>query len=180
MMIGEAIRAVLTNLPLILFVLALLIPTLRGRRSADAYLSWLLLLSVGIDGLWAGLFHVLMPQVAARFIGWQVSPFQFEMGVTDIAFGLTAIVAFWRSLNFKAATVTFISLLYAGLAIGHIRQIVETGNFAPGNGGVLLALTIIKPVLFIWLFMVAQRRAGRQEACLMNQKSTTSTVASIG
>jgi hypothetical protein len=86
----------------------------------------------------------------------------------------------WPSTRSAVATLTFISLLYAGLAIGHIRQIVETGNFAPGNGGVLLALTIIKPVLFIWLFMVAQRRAGRQEACLMNQKSTTSTVASIG
>jgi hypothetical protein len=74
-----------------------------------------------------------MPHVAARFIGWQVSPFQFEMGVTDIAFGVTAIIAFWRSLTFKAATVTFISLLYAGLAIGHLRQIVETANLAPGT-----------------------------------------------
>lgn len=160
-MIGEAIRAVLTNLPLILFVLALLIPTLHGPRSADAYLSWLLLLSVGIDGLWAGLFHVFMPHVAAGFIGWQVSPFQFEMGVTDIAFGLTAIAAFWRSLSFQAATVTFISLLYAGLAAGHIRQIVETGNFAPGNGGALLALTVIKPVLLIWLLMVARHAPQR-------------------
>ena len=162
-MIGEAIRAILTNLPLILFVLALLVPTLRGPRSADAYLSWLLLLSVGIDGLWAGLFHVFMPHVAAHFIGWEVSPFQFEMGVTDIAFGLTAIAAFRRSLNFKAAMVTFISLLYAGLAIGHIRQIAETGNFAPGNGGVLLALTIVKPVLLVWLLMVARQGPARAE-----------------
>jgi uncharacterized membrane protein len=175
-MIGEAIRIVLTNLPLTLFVLALLIPTLRGQRSAEAYLSWLLLLSVGIDGLWAGLFHVFMPHAAARFIGWQVSPFQFEMGVTDIAFGVTAIVAFWRSLNFKAATVTFISLLYVGLAIGHLRQIVETGNLAPGNGGMLLVLTVIKPVLLVWLLMSAQR----QEARLVNQRPTTSTASLYG
>lgn len=160
-MIGQAIGVVLRNLPLILFLLALLIPTLQGQRNARAYLAWLLLLSIGVEGVWAGLFHIFAPHVAAGFIGWQVSPFQFEMGVSDLALGITAILAFWRSLEFKAALVTFSSFLYAGLAIGHIRQVIETGNFAPGNGGVLLVLTIIKPVLLIWLLSAARRSPGR-------------------
>jgi hypothetical protein len=45
--------------------------------------------------LWAGLFHVFFPHVAAASIGWEVSPFQFEVGVADIAIGLTAIASFW-------------------------------------------------------------------------------------
>jgi hypothetical protein len=31
--------------------------------------------------VWAGFFHVFFPELAARSIGWAVSPFQFESGV---------------------------------------------------------------------------------------------------
>lgn len=163
-MIGDAIRFVLTNLPTILFVLALIVPTLIGPRSAERYLDWQLLLPVGLGGVWAGLFHVFSPETAASFIGWQVSPFQFEMGITDIATGITAVIAFWRRLEFKAALVVFVSLLYAGLAIGHVKEIMVAGNYAPGNAGLLLAITIVTPFLVVWLLVIASRSGAKHEA----------------
>jgi hypothetical protein len=42
-----------------------------------------LLLPIGITGLWAGVSHVFFPATAAAHIGWQVSPFQFEVGMAD-------------------------------------------------------------------------------------------------
>lgn len=162
-MIGNAIRFVLTNLPTILFVLALVLPTVLGRRNADDYLAWLLLLAVGADSLWAGLYHVMDPQTAANFIGWQVSPFQFEIGIADIALGLTAIISFWRSLEFKAAVIAYTTIFCIGVAYGHIHQIITAGNYAPGNSGALLILTIIKPPLLIWLLVRARRLPSRWE-----------------
>lgn len=42
---------------------------------------------------------------AAAYIGWQVSPFQFEVGMADFAIGATACLSFWRDLSFKAGAV---------------------------------------------------------------------------
>ena len=146
---GQVIALVLSHLPLILCAAALLVTGFcrDGRSVPLRLLDWLLLLSVGVETLWAGLFHVLAPQVAASSIGWQVSPFQFEVGVADIAIGLVAIIAFWRSLAFKSAVVIYITLFYAGVAIGHVQQAILAQNFAPNNFGLLLVLTIAKVVV---------------------------------
>ncbi|VVP67862.1 hypothetical protein PS918_00642 [Pseudomonas fluorescens] len=159
-MIADFIRLVLTNIPLAGFLLALLIPTLlpdkTGHR-AEQYLSWLLLLSIGFTSLWAGLYHTLAPQTAAAFIGWQVSPFQFEMGVSDIALGVVAMVAFWRSLAFKSAVVLWVVIEFVGLVYGHLQQILDAGNHAPGNAGILLGLTIVHVLLLPLLLFMARR-----------------------
>ena len=47
----------------------------------------------------------LFPAVAAAHIGWQTSPFQFEVGMADLAIGITACLSFWRDLSFKAAAI---------------------------------------------------------------------------
>ncbi|MGE8191318.1 DUF6790 family protein [Pseudomonas sp. NPDC086278] len=163
-MIADFIRLVLTNIPLVGFLLALLIPTLIPNRQvsrAEHYLSWLLLLSIGFTSVWAGLYHTLSPQTAAAFIGWAVSPFQFEMGVSDIALGIVAIVAFWRSLAFKSAAVLLVTLEFAGLVYGHLQQILSAGNHAPGNAGILLILTIVHVFLLPLLLFMA--RKGRRD-----------------
>ena len=54
-MITDAIAFILRNLPAVLLVVALLVPTLRRNRTADRFLSWVLLLPIGVlGGLHAG------------------------------------------------------------------------------------------------------------------------------
>lgn len=149
------IQLLLSNLPAIMFVAAILIALVRrdDRPFASRLFDWLLLLSVGVVSLWAGAFHVFFPNIAAQSIGWQVSPFQFEIGVADMAIGIVAILAFWRSLPFKSSVVLYIVLFYIGVAIGHVRDALEAGNFAANNFGLLLILTVaqivILPVLLL-------------------------------
>ncbi|MBR0681628.1 hypothetical protein GXW74_14115 [Roseomonas eburnea] len=152
---ADLIRLVLSHLPIILLVAALLIAALRrdGQPAARRLLDWLLLLAVGVETLWAGLFHIFAPHVAAASIGWQVSPFQFEVGVADAAIGVVAIAAFRRSLAFKSAVVAYISLFYAGVAAGHVIQAAQAHDFAPNNFGLLLLMTIVKALalpLLLW------------------------------
>lgn len=159
-MIADLIRFVLQNLPVLLFIAALIAAAgwPRHGSAAERFLSWILLLPIGVSGLWAGFFHVFFPFVAAKLIGWEVSPFQFEVGMADFAIGTTACIAFWRDLNFKAAAVTAASIFLLGDAIGHVRQMQIAGNFAPGNAGVPFYLDIICPVLAISLLLIAKRR----------------------
>ena len=154
-----AIRFVLSHIPQIMFVLAFAVAALTRRPTAFSarLLSWMLLLSVGVEELWAGLFHIFFTHIAAASIGWEVSPFQFEIGVSDVAIGLTAIASFWRPLPFKAAVVGFITLFYAGVAIGHVREAVVAGDFAGNNFGVLLLITVVKVVLLPALYLMARK-----------------------
>jgi hypothetical protein len=159
-MIGLAIRFVLQNLPAALFAIALVVAAARQSRgpTAERFLSWILLLPVGVTGLWAGVFHIFLPEKAAALIGWQTSPFQFEVGMADLAVGATACIAFWRDLSFKAAAVCAASIFLLGDAIGHVREMVTAGNFAPGNAGVPFYMDIICPLLAIALLLTANRR----------------------
>jgi hypothetical protein len=162
--IAESIGFVLRNLPAFLLVIALLVAALhRGHWSTpERFLSWLLLLPVGISGLWAAIFHLFFPGVSAENIGWQPSPFQFEVGMADLAIGATAVASFWCSLPFKAASVWASSIFLLGDAVGHVHQMLAAGNFAPGNSGVPFFMDIICPVLSIALLAAAWRhyRAG--------------------
>jgi hypothetical protein len=125
--------------------------------AAERFLSWPLLLPIGLTGLWAGLFHVFLPETAAADIGWQSSPFQFEVGMADLAIGVTACAAFWCGLGFKAAAVSAASIFLLGDAVGHVRQMLLAGNFAPGNAGVPFYMDIACPVLAITLLAIAMR-----------------------
>ncbi len=158
-MIAHAIAFTLRNLPALLLVIALAIALARRHHgpAAERFLSWILLLPIGVTGLWAGTFHVFFPSTAASLIGWQVSPFQFEVGMADLAIGLTACIAFWRDLGFKAAAVCAASVFLLGDAIGHVRQMLVAGNFAPGNAGVPFYMDIVCPLLAIALVIAASR-----------------------
>ena len=78
--------------------------------------------------------------------------------MADLAIGVTACIAFWRDLSFKAAAVCAASVFLLGDAIGHVREMVMTGNFAPGNAGVPFYMDIIAPLSSIALLFVASRR----------------------
>ena len=160
-MIAYSIKFMLHNLPAMLFFIALLIAAARrgpGSSRVEQFLSWVLLLPIGVTGLWAGAFHVFLPATSAALIGWEVSPFQFEVGMADLAIGVTACISFWRDLNFKAAAVSATAIFLLGDAVGHVKQMLIAGNFAPGNAGVPFYMDIICPLLSITLLIIAKRQ----------------------
>ena len=156
---AEAIAFVLRNLPVLLFVAALVLAGLsRSReRMADRLLNWILLLPIGVSGIWAAVFHLFFPEIAAADIGWEPSPFQFEVGMADLAMGMAACISFSRSLDFKAAVVIVNAIFLLGDAIGHVRQMIAEANFASGNAGAPFIGDLIFPALSIILLIIVQR-----------------------
>lgn len=164
-MIAQAIRLVLTHLPVLLCIAAIACAALSRQPGhwSRRYLAWILLLAVGVDSLWAGIFHVFFPAIASAQIGWQQSPFEFEVGVADISLGLIAVMSFWRSLAFQSAVAMYAILFYAGVSIGHFVQAFGHGDFSPDNFGALLALTIARAVALSILLKVVRSRAPNNE-----------------
>lgn len=147
-MIASGIQLLLKNIPLVMLVAALVIASLRSEpdHAPTRFLNWLLLLSIGVESTWGGFFHVFFPHIASAQIGWEPSPFEFEIGISDMALGLTAIASFWRSLSFKSAVVAIATLSYAGVLIGHVQQAMA-GDFSPDNMGILQAITLLHVIL---------------------------------
>ena len=156
---AETIAFVLRNLPVFLFVAALALALVRRTDASgpERLLGWILLLPIGVTGLWAAVFHLFFPQIAAADIGWEVSPFQFEVGLADLAIGATACASFWGGLDFKGAAVMASSIFLLGDAVGHVKQMVVAGNFASGNAGVPFYSDIVFPVLAIILLVIVRR-----------------------
>jgi len=157
-MLGEAINFVLSNLPMFLFAAAFAFAGVlkTPARFTGRLLDWLLLLLVGVENVWSGVFHLAFPRFAASTIGWQPSPFQFEIGAADASLGIVAIISFWRSLDFKAAVICFVTLFYIGVASGHIYQALSEGNMSPNNFGLLLLLTVVNIFLLPTLYVRAR------------------------
>jgi len=154
------IEFALSNLPAILFAAAFV---LAGVTKSPPYfparlLGWLLL-SVGITYTWAGFFHIVFPHVAASSIGWQVSPFQFEIGVADASIGIVAIISFWRSVDFKGSVVGYLSLFSIGVAYGHFHEAINAGNTSKNNFGLLLVITLVHAVLLPVLYVLVRRKS---------------------
>lgn len=160
-MIADTIRTILTNLPAFLCIAAVICATLirRDQHWARRYLSWILLLAVGVDGLWAGLFHVFFPAIASAQIGWQQSPFEFEVGIADIALGAVAVLAFWRSLSFQSAVALYAIIFYVGVTVGHFVQAFQNNDYAADNFGLLLALTIARAIALLILLWAAWKQS---------------------
>jgi hypothetical protein len=99
--------------------------------------------------------------MTARFIGWQPSPFQAEVGFASLGFAVVGFLAYRRSFDLRLAAVVGPALFLLGAAGGHLYQMIAAGNFAPGNAGVIFYTDILIPLIgftLLWL----QHRYGRE------------------
>jgi hypothetical protein len=127
---------------------------LRINAVVEAFLSYYMLFPIGICNLVNFVFHVFFGDPAAKFIGWENSPFQAEVGFASLGIGIAGVIAFRASLPFRFATLIPPVVFSLGAAGGHIYQMIAAHNFSPGNVGLVLPTDILLPIVglvFLWL-----------------------------
>jgi hypothetical protein len=162
------IRFLLSNFTLTLLIVgfvASVIAILRQPRPwppgavAEAFLAYFLLFSIGVSFFYNFVMHVFFGEMAARFIGWADSPFQTEVGYASLGFSILGFLAFKGSRDMRLAAVIGPAAFLWGAAAGHLREIGATGNYAPGNAGVILYTDILIPLIgFALLWLTRSRR----------------------
>ncbi len=167
---SEHFRLLLALSPSLLLIAAILIAAVprHDQPLPQRLLDWMLLLPVGVQAVLLGLFQVFAPEIPASLVGWRTSPFQFQIGMADVAIGLVAIDSFQRSLAFKSAVVGYAAIYYAGTALGHVPQMLQARTFPLGHFELGLAITLAKaitlPILLWWCWSIQTlldtRRAG--------------------
>lgn len=133
------------------------------NRILEVFLLWIFLIMIGFGSLWAFIGHVFFANMVAANIGWPAgNPFQFEVGITNLAFGILGILCLKFRDNFWTATVIAVSIFYLGDAYQHIIQIIQFNNHSPGNAGSALYLDIIMPVMLIILLIAYKLTENKQ------------------
>ena len=119
----------------------------------EIVLAYGLVFNLGISGLYAFMGHAFVPDKVAEYIGWPSgSPFQFEVAMANLSFGVLGILCLWIRGKFWLAAIIAFSIFYFGAAYGHIRDIILHQNYAAGNTGAPLYSDIIKPLVFVFLY----------------------------
>jgi hypothetical protein len=151
--------------PILLWVAALAAACLavwRGPRPVtrdfviDRLLCYLLVLPLGLLGLWGFVGHVFFPAQSAASIGWADSPFQFEVGVANLGLALASLYAAFRGFEARLAAALAAAFLL-GAGVIHVTDIITAGNFAPGNAGPILVTDFLTPIAVLVLLYLSSR-----------------------
>lgn len=174
MVIENIIRAVLSNLTLLLLVVAIVVTILKVRRAkmhrtviTASYTLWgeLLFYGIGLGFLWAGIFHAFFQQIAASAIGWQPSPFEWELAWAEFGVAIIALMSLGRGYEMRLATTIVFFIFSAGATIQHINQMLCCHNYAPGNAGTILWINdIALPLVLLYLAFVSRDAYERNKA----------------
>jgi hypothetical protein len=166
-MIGSLIAFVLGNFTLSFFVVALVFAAVAitrlpkpvsSARVIEKLMSWFVFWTIGVLYLYNAVLHMFFGRLAASFIGWEDSPFQFEVGTASLGFAAVGFLAAFGSFDLRLAAIIGPAIFMLGAAVGHVYQMVTAHNFAPGNAGIMFWSDIVLPLvgfLLLWL----QRRA---------------------
>jgi hypothetical protein len=158
-----------TSVPLLWLLIAVAGASIRTRHSPspaaklETWQRWWAIAALGCGSLWMTISFLTIPGVMATAIGFNRSPFLFEIAFANL--GL-AVMAF-RAASPKASARERITIgLGAGMflwgaTIGHLYQWFANGDHAPGNTGGVLIYDVLIPAVMIGL-AVRSRRGERE------------------
>lgn len=150
------IRFILSNFTLTFLVIGLFFAAfslwrqprpLTARVVVEKLFAWFLFFAIGVTFFYNFVMHVFFGDAAARFIGWQNSPFQAEVGMASLGFAVVGLLAFHGSFGLRVAAVVGPACFLLGAAAGHIYQMIVAHNFAPGNAGIIFYTDLGVPIL---------------------------------
>jgi hypothetical protein len=82
------------------------------RRIADVLLPYFFAFPIGLGGVFGFIGHTMRAGPVAASIGWAAgNPFQYEVAVANLAFGILGILCLWNRGGFWTATAIGWSIL---------------------------------------------------------------------
>lgn len=130
-------------------ILVAVVRAARGRPFFEELFRWSVFFGVGVNCVYSGLGHLLLPEYSAEMIGWEDSPFQLEVGSADLAIGVVGVFSLWGNYGFRLAIAMVAAIFYGIDAVGHVKQMVLENNYAIGNAGSWFWIDISMPIILM-------------------------------
>ena len=152
--IGARLGGLVLYVPLAGFVIDLSIRLATGtddwkQTALDVGVLWL----IGVSGFIFASGHLFMPAPVAESIGWATSPFQWEVGLANLAYGVLGVTASSFDRDYTLAAIIVFAIFLLGAAVGHVRSMIRDHNVSPGNAGYIFWFDVLAPLLLISLYI---------------------------
>lgn len=135
------------------------------RARLETWQRWWAIGALGCSSLWMTISFLAIPDVMATAIGFDRTPFLFEIAFANLGLAVMGFRA--ASPNASARERITIGLgagmFLWGAVIGHVYQWFANGDHAPGNTGGVLITDLLIPAVMIILARRAQRMAAADE-----------------
>ena len=106
---------------------------------------------IGWAGIGGGISHIFFGPKIAASIGWKWSPFELEIGLSNLGFGVAAVLAGSFTPEYSLALIIANSIFRVGAGIGHIRSMITDRNFAINNTAILF-VDFLVPAFLFWAY----------------------------
>ena len=129
-----------------------------GAAIAGTYLLYLFFIYVGVMGVLTAYAHVFRPVQTSASIGWETSPYEYEVGMADLTVGVLGVLCLKFRGDFWLATAIANAVWLLGDAVGHVRQMTFNDNHAANNSGIFLVTEFIMPLVILALTLYSRRQ----------------------
>jgi hypothetical protein len=145
---------------LAILIHSLLMKKRTTKKVLEVTFLYFMVIQVGLGGIMAFIMHVFFGAKTAAMIGWAAgSPFQFEVGVADLAFGVTALLVPWIRGTYWLAAALANATFLLGCSIGHFMSVYQRGDTAVYNvGPVLFISDIFIPISILILAIILNKK----------------------
>ncbi|MFJ4104059.1 DUF6790 family protein [Amycolatopsis japonica] len=124
-------------------------PTTRERL--EIWQRWWAIGALGFGSLWMTVAFLAFPDVMATAIGFERTPFLFEIAFANLGLAVMGFRAASASARERVTIGLGAGMFLWGALIGHVYQWFANGVHSPGNTGGVLANDLLIPAVMIIL-----------------------------
>ncbi|WP_239062208.1 DUF6790 family protein [Streptomyces sp. SID13031] len=130
-----------------------------ARATLETWQRWWAIGALTCGSVWLTISFVAIPDVMATGIGFDRTPFEFEIAFANLALAVMGLRAASPSASARERITIGLGagMFLWGAVIGHLYQWFANGNHAPGNGGGVLIYDLLIPAVMIILARRSQR-----------------------
>ncbi|KZB88286.1 DUF6790 family protein [Amycolatopsis regifaucium] len=154
-----------TAFPLVWIVVPAIGAAIHARRATSSeerleiWQRWWAIGAFGCGSLWMTIAFLAFPDVMATAIGFDRTPFMFEIAFANLGLAVMGFRAASASARERVTIGLGGGMFLWGAAIGHVHQWIAGGDHAPGNTGGVLVDDILIPAVMIILALRSRRLA---------------------
>jgi hypothetical protein len=101
----------------------------KNKVFSEITFRWIAFFALGLTCLCNAMIHLFYPQYIANALWIETSPFQYDVGIANLAIGILGILSFNADFGFRKATTIGATLFLWGTAFGHLYQIILLHDF---------------------------------------------------
>ncbi|RSN42216.1 hypothetical protein DMC64_29615 [Amycolatopsis sp. WAC 04197] len=124
-------------------------PTTRERL--EIWQRWWAIGALGFGSLWMTVAFLAFPDVMATAIGFERTPFLFEIAFANLGLAVMGFRAASASARERVTIGLGAGMFLWGALVGHVYQWFANGVHSPGNTGGVLANDLLIPAVMIIL-----------------------------